>query len=43
VVVPVGLGQDAKVKVTILANNAPYKYELTKNGDYLQAIENKVS
>jgi hypothetical protein len=37
------LDEDTKVNMKNLANPAPYNYELTKNGDYLQANENKVS
>lgn len=42
-VVPVVLDNDEKVTVKLLANRPIYNYELTKNGDYMEADENKVS
>jgi hypothetical protein len=42
-VVPVVLGEDANISVTIVANPPPSTYELTKNGEFAESNETKVS
>jgi len=42
-VVPVVLGEDANISVTIVANPPPSAYELNKNGELTDSNETKVS
>jgi hypothetical protein len=43
VLVPVVLGEDANISVTILANPAPSAFELTRNGENMEVNETRVS